>query len=55
MCGAIAVAALRSNDRSGSRFSSKGVGTQMVMTEAFETLEKSVVAKYAPDSIADLK
>ena len=38
------MAALRNNVRSGSRFLSKGVGTQIVITLAFDTVEKSVVA-----------
>ena len=42
--GAIPVAALRNGARSGSRLSSNGVGTQIVITEASVTVEKSVVA-----------
>ena len=42
--GAMHMAALRNNVRSGSRFLSKGVGTQIVITLAFDTVEKSVVA-----------
>ena len=37
--GAIPIAALRNSVRSGSRFSSNGVGTQIVITEARETAE----------------
>jgi hypothetical protein len=50
--GANSVTALRSKERSGSRFSSSGVGTQIVTTEALLTIEKSVVALYAPLLIA---
>ena len=42
--GAIPVAALRNRVISGSRLSSNGVGTQIVITEACATVEKSVVA-----------
>ena len=42
--GAIPVAALRNNVKSGSRLSSNGVGTQIVITEALATSENSVVA-----------
>ncbi len=51
--GAIPVAALLSKVRSGSRFSSNGVGTQIVITEAVLTEEKSLVALYTPFVIAD--
>ena len=42
--GAISVAALRNRVMSGLRLSSNGVGTQIVITEAFSTMENSVVA-----------
>ena len=42
--GAIPLVALRKRDRSGSRFSFSGVGTQIAITEASAALEKSVVA-----------
>ena len=42
--GAIPAAALRRSAKSGSRLSSNGVGTQIVMTEASATAVKSVVA-----------
>ena len=43
--GAIPVAALRNSVRSGSRLLSSGVGTQIVITEALETSETSIVAR----------
>ena len=46
--GAILIAALRNRERSGSRLSSNGVGTQIAITEACVILEKSVVALYVP-------
>jgi hypothetical protein len=46
--GAIAVTAFLRIDRSGSRFSSNGVGTHIVITDAAATSEKSVLAVYDP-------
>ena len=46
--GAIPIVAFCKRERSGSRLTSRGVGTQIVITEAAQTLEKSVVAIYMP-------